>query len=288
MTKHSMCRQALCAVFLAGILFGLGFDSSAQSQITSPAPASTDAASGTAPNATAYDVISIKPDKSGDHSGGWKSVPDGFVFTNMTLQPLVYSAYGIIMDSQLKGLPEWAESEHYDIEAKVDAGTAAEWQKMTWKERVRQEQPLSQALLADRCQFKGHQETRELPVYDLVIAKGGLKMKEAPPNEPGWQGASTTPTTSTMKAHAIQVNTIANILSNTAGRMVVDKTGLGDKKFDFELKWTPDDRAGASNAPDAPPSVFTALEEQLGLKLVPAKGPVEVLVIDHMERPSAN
>ncbi len=203
----------------------------------------------------------------------------------MPLKSLIYSAYGIIMDSQVKGLPEWTESEPYDIQARVDADTAAAWQKMMRKEREKQEQPMMQALLADRCQFKAHQETLELPVYDLVIAKGGLKMKESLPNEAGSERLSTD---GAVAVHAMPVSTLEYAFSGSLGRMIVDKTGLGDKKFDFELKWTPDDRLGANTAPDEAPSLFTALEEQLGLKLVPGKGPVDVLVIDHMERPSAN
>ena len=138
-----------------------------------------------------------------------------------------------------------------------------------------------QSILADRCQFKAHQETKELPVYDLVIARGGLKMKEAPPNETSMEMMSG----DQMTVHAMTIDTTVSTFAGTVGRIIVDKTGLGDKKFDFELKWTPDDR---SSADDSAPSLLTALEEQLGLKLVPARGPVEVLIIDHMERPSPN
>jgi uncharacterized protein (TIGR03435 family) len=145
-----------------------------------------------------------------------------------------------------------------------------------------------QALLADRCHFKAHQETKELPVYDLVIAKGGLKMKEAPPGEQEYYGRSGGSSGLTFTAHAASVQSLAMSLSSDVSRIIVDKTGLGEKKFDFELSWTPDDRRAADNAADAGPSIFTALEEQLGLKLVPSRGPVEVLVIDHMERPSPN
>jgi uncharacterized protein (TIGR03435 family) len=99
-----------------------------------------------------------------------------------------------------------------------------------------------------------------------------------------------------MTAHAIKISTIVGQFSGTDGRLVIDKTGLGDAKYDFDLTWTPnlfpnDQRATdqrATAAGDAPPSLYTALEEQLGLKLVPAKDPVKVLIVDHIERPSPN
>jgi uncharacterized protein (TIGR03435 family) len=91
---------------------------------------------------------------------------------------------------------------------------------------------------------------------------------------------------SKVTAHAHSTGSIVVAISGNVGRMVVDKTGLAGKKFDFELVWTPDERLGADEGAEAGPSIFTALQEQLGLKLVPAKGPVDVRVIDHIERPS--
>jgi len=229
-----------------------------------------------------YEVVSIKPNKAGTLSaGGTRSLPDGFEYMNIPFSMFIKGAYGLNLDSQVAGLPGWAREENYDIVAKVDADTAEKWKKLSRKERRDEEQPMKQSILADRCQFKAHEEMRELPVYDLVIAKGGLNIKEAPPNEPPMEMMSG----DQMTVHAMKIDTIASTFGGTVGRMIVDKTGLGDKKFDFELKWTPDDRPPAN---DSEPSLFTALEEQLGLKLVSAKGPVEVLIIDHMERPSPN
>jgi uncharacterized protein (TIGR03435 family) len=209
---------------------------------------------------------------------------DGFQWTNFPVSKWVHSAYGVIMDSQIVGLPSWADSEPYDIEAKADAETAESWKKLTPKERRKQEQPMLQSMLADHCRLKVHRESRDLPVYDLVIAKGGSKMKEAAADD--CNGGSMGP--GKMTAHGFSADRLVSALSGMVGRMIVDKTGLGDKKFDFELTWTPDDRRAADNAADAGPSIFTALEEQLGLKLVPSKGPVEVIVIDHIEKPSRN
>jgi uncharacterized protein (TIGR03435 family) len=138
---------------------------------------------------------------------------------------------------------------------------------------------MMQALLIDRCRLKFHFEKKELPVYDLVISNSGAKMKEAPQDEvetaemTGGDGV-------TLNAHALSTESFIPTLSGTDGRLVVDKTGLGDKRFDFTLHWSP----GAGSGP----SLFTALEEQLGLKLVPSREAINVLMIDQMERPSAN
>jgi uncharacterized protein (TIGR03435 family) len=243
--------------------------------------AQPEVASGPAP---AYEIVSIRPDKSGSPAETMRWLADGFQWTNFPVSKWVRSAYGVTMDSQIEGLPGWANSEPYDIEAKADAETAESWKKLSPEERRKQEQPMLQSMLADRCQLKVHRETRDLPVYDLVIAKGGLRMKEAAADD--HTGGSMGP--GKMTAHGFSTDSLVSGFSGMVGRMIVDKTGLGDKKFDFELKWTPDDRRTADNAADAGPSIFTALEEQLGLKLVPSKGQVEVIVIDHIERPSEN
>ena len=237
---------------------------------------------GTSDNVNFYEIVSIKPHKGDSNSAEMRSLPNGFEWINRPLSSLVWGSYGIIMDSQVSRLPGWAGQENYDIVAKVDADTAERWKKLTRKERLEEEQPMMRSILASRCQFKAHQETKELPVYDLVITSGGLKMKEASANE--------TPTETIrdgqMTVHAMAFdNTTLSAFAGMEGRMIVDKTGLGDKKFDFELRWTPDDHPSAD---ESAPSLLTAFQEQLGLKLVPARGPVEVLVIDHMERPSPN
>jgi len=238
--------------------------------------------------APSYEVVSIKLNKSGGVVV-LATPPDGIRYLNVLLLPLVVRAYGIMnSETQIVGLPGWARSERYDVEARVDADTAEAWKKLSVEERRKQEQPMMQALLADRCRFKAHLETRELPVYDLVIAKGGLKMQEAPAGEPSTEYVQR----DSITAHAISTqylaNSFANFFSGLDGRMIIDKTGLGGKSFDFELKWTPEEQHTADDAPDAGPSLFTAFKEQLSLKLVPSKGPVEVLVIDQMERPSQN
>ena len=236
--------------------------------------------------APAYEIVSIKPSESHNNGGSWQSTPDGFRITGLPLESLIFGAYGIIMESQVSGMPGWVELDEYDIEAKVDADTAERWKKLSDKERQQQEGFMMQSLLIDRCKLKAHRETKVLPIYNLVIAKDGLKMKEAPADE----GRAETVTGAQITAKATSIGDLASSLSGTVDRIIVDKTEL-TAKYDFTLKWTPDDApklVNGESALDAGPSIFTALQEQLGLKLVPAKGPVETLVIDHMEKPSAN
>jgi uncharacterized protein (TIGR03435 family) len=116
-----------------------------------------------------FEVVSIKRNKSGT-SGGMQGLPNGERYMNTTLDILVKDAYGSFSENQVIGMPSWAKSDRYDIEVRVDADTANEWKTLSNKERFKQEQPMLQTMLADRCKFK----TKELPVYDLVIAKGGL------------------------------------------------------------------------------------------------------------------
>jgi uncharacterized protein (TIGR03435 family) len=244
------------------------------------APSSEDSSAA----ARTYEVVSIKPDKSGNPGATMQRLPDGFRYTNFPVVSWVRGAYDIVMDSQIVGLPGWADSEPYDIEARVDAATAEAWSKLPYADRWKQEQPMLKALLTDRCKLKVHHETRDLPVYDLVIAKGGLKMKESPAGQVNGEAMGP----GKMTVTSVTTDTLVYAFSGAVGRMIVDKTGLGDKKFDFELRWTTEDRRAADTSPDAGPDLFTALEEQLGLKLVPSRGPVDVIVIDHIEKPSAN
>lgn len=226
----------------------------------------------------AYEVVSIKPSKPGT-PGTIETLPNGFRYTDTALDTVVRNAFAVFYDKQIIGMPSWTESESYDIEAKVDADTTNRWQRLTSRQRRKEEQPMMQALLIDRCKLKFHFVTTELPVYALMIANSGSKMKEAPQDEvetAGMAGGDGV----TLTAHALSIENLIPTLSSTDGRLVVDKTGLGDKRFDFTLHWSP--YAGSG------PSLFTALEEQLGLKLVPSKEAVSVLVIDQMERPSPN
>jgi uncharacterized protein (TIGR03435 family) len=285
------CGRRSPAVLLLAILALGGGAIPLQAQTNAAAPQDASA------KVPVYEVVSIKLASPGDRGGGWKGQPNGFDYMNMPLIWLIYRAYGISLDSQISGLPEWVKTDRYSVSARVDEDTAAAWKGLSNKELAKQQQPMLQALFADRCRLKMRHEVKVLPVYDLVIAKGGLKMKEAAPDEkesvywkqfamysdagPG-EGYTITDTT-----HAGTALELAQSLPGSVGRIVIDKTGLGDKKFDFELKWSSDQDAPADKGGTGP-AIFKALEEQLGLKLEPAKGPVDTFVVEQMERPSAN
>jgi uncharacterized protein (TIGR03435 family) len=214
------------------------------------------------------------------------------------LKAIISNAYGIRQDL-ISGAPGWTESTQYDIEAKEGESVAAALQKLSNEQRADQIRLMLQALLADRFHLKVNHVVKELPVYELVIAKGGFKLKEADPNNAyaggikGPDGVSGVLLTGAgrLTAQAIQMSMLVTNLSYQVDRTVVDKTGLTGK-YDFTLKWTPDQ--GLSTLPpgaesdSSGPSIFTAIQEQLGLKLESTKGLVQTLVIDHVERPSEN
>jgi uncharacterized protein (TIGR03435 family) len=232
-----------------------------------------------------YDVVSIKLHKADDPGMSWRNTPNGFAFVNMPLRNLVQAAYGIKLEDAMEGLPKWAIDDHYDIEAKMDEETAALQKKLSREDRRKFQQMLMLDLLTDRLKFKAHTETRQLAAYDLVIAKGGVKMMESAPDAIGQLGTSSKGSLNEFHVKGFPMSSFASNLTSNIGKTVVDKTGLLEKKYDFTLTYTPDERQGTL---DAGPGLFTALEEQLGLKLVASKAPVEVVIVDHIERPSEN
>lgn len=263
-----------------------------------------------ASSALVYDVASIKPNKSGTNMVRLMFRPDGLSATNGTLQMLIHAAYRV-ESNQISGAPNWVNTERYDIEAKMDSATAEELHKLSEDERLIERQRMLQALLAERFKLTIHRESKELPIYALVVAKGGPKFQEAKPGDTypnGIKGPDGHGGAGLMfmgreglTAQGIPIANLVGHLSRQLGRNVVDKTGLTGK-YDFTLKWTPDESEGAMfRGPDggqpatgsAPPessgpSIFTALQEQLGLKLESEKGPVEIIVIDHVEKPTEN
>jgi len=240
-------------------------------QATASAPLNTGPAHFT------YDAVTIKPDDSGNVS--WKNTRGGFSMSAMPAANLIRTAFWVLADDQIVGLPAWTRSEPLAIQAKIDAGTAAALEKLPPMERWKQTQLMMQALLADRFALRFHHATRELPTYDLNIAKDGPRLKRAASEI----GGNIIVGDAKIDAHAISISNFAANLSHIVGRVIVNKTGL-EGGYDFTLDYAPE----GADASDTRPSIFTALEEQLGLKLVPSKGPVDVIVIDHIERPTAN
>jgi uncharacterized protein (TIGR03435 family) len=268
---------------------------------------------GTGPS---FEVASVKPNKSGDMRVMFGMQPGGrFTATNAPLVALIRQAYQI-QNFQLVGAPDWINDERFDIVAKAEGdvppqppGTVGPMQLMM------------RNLLAERFKLVVHPETREMAIYALVLARsdgklgenlkpaatdcaalmrergrGGPPLAPPPPGERMQCGMRIAP--GAMNGGGFPLSQLATTLSQFVQRVVVDRTGLTGN-YDLELKWTPDrNMPGAPIGPPPPgvpplppidpdgPSIFTAVQEQLGLKLDPQRGPVDVLVVDSVERPS--
>jgi len=216
----------------------------------------------------AFEVASIKPNPSITENSGENTARGRFTATNDSLKQLLQLAFDV-KDFQIVGGPGWLGTARYDIVATTgkpgDVGDA-------------ELRPLLQSLLVDRFVLRFHRETRESTVYALVVAKNGPKLT----GHTGDGDSSSGTSSGSMRASKVTMAMLASRLERQLGRTVTDHTGLTGE-YDFKLTWTPDQNADATG-----PSIFTALQEQLGLKLDSAKGPVEIIVIDSVEKPSEN
>ena len=226
-----------------------------------------------------YDVVSIKPDRS-DTGRVSIHIDDGiFDALNVSLKNMILSAYNL-KGPQLFGLPKWGDSAHFDIKAKIIHPDKNVLEALTSD----QFQSMQQPILTDRFQLKFHHEMKLLPVYELVILKGEPKFQEATPAElKGEQGVGVH--NRRMVGTAVPIASLTEELSRQVQRVVVDKTGL-TSMYSFQLTWSPDDAPPPAPDVTAPPDIFTALQEQLGLKLQPGKEMIDTFVIDHVELPS--
>jgi uncharacterized protein (TIGR03435 family) len=260
-------------------------------QTPPPAPSGPTPATTTPTPALTFDVASIRQNTSvGGRNHINISTNDGhFTFTtgNATLKSILHFAFAL-PESQIVDAPAWVDSTNFDIVAKAGPDADAQLNALSGDQNDLAKQLMVQALLADRFRLKTHRETRQLPIYDLVVANPKTGPKLLPTEAHG--------TTIDNNKRSIRiiggddsVELLAEYLAKTLGRNVVDKTALTGR-YDINLKWTPEDAiaANADPAPDAPPDIFTAIQEQLGLKLESTKAPVPVLVIDHIEMPSEN
>jgi bla regulator protein BlaR1 len=228
-----------------------------------------------------FEVASIKLNKSGARGGRFSTETSGIVATNMPLRTFIKAAYGV-QDYQLSGGPGWLDSERYDIAAKSEGAVLDDKLLL-----------MLRALLEDRFKLTLHREKKELPGYALVIGKSGLKVHEVEHEGKSWTRFGR----GSLNGHEVSMSALADALSGRLGRPVVDSTGIKGF-FDVNLEWTPDQsqpRGPKESVEPVPaddgaggPTIFTALQEQLGLKLEPRKGPVEILVIDRIEKPSEN
>jgi uncharacterized protein (TIGR03435 family) len=270
----------------------------------SPAPP----AAPTPPNATpaaaplAFDAISIHPTKiktttvNGDVEIGRMVIQatlDSYHVENATVKFLIMDGYGVKEDSIIGG-PDWIGTTGYDVDAKVTPAADAPPPKLNRAQRKQ----MIQSMLADRFKLVVHNETKDAPIYELDLAKGGSKLPITTPNDTfakGINGLDGNPVSSgypvllgrgRLFGQSVTIASLIDYLKQELKRPVVDKTGLTGK-YDLSLQWTPDNTLADSPLAGGP-SIFTAVQEQLGLKLTSTHGPVKTLVIDHVEPPSPN
>jgi len=228
-----------------------------------------------------YDVSTIKENKSAAGSGGIKFGDNVFIANNVTLQFVLQIVYDI-KGNRIVGLTGPVGSTNFDLTAKVLPSADGTQPKLTDQQLVAMMIPL----LADRFHLQAHLESRISPVYDLVVAKSGIKLKlDQSERTDASYNNSFAGSEKTLTAKSFSMEELADALSDMADRKVIDKTNIPGHA-DITLKWS-DDVALTQDDPNAI-SIFTAVEDQLGLKLQPAKGPVDTLVIDHIEMPTEN
>jgi uncharacterized protein (TIGR03435 family) len=258
------------------------------------------------PAAARFDVASIKPTSQHGSDilglGTVRVLPGGRLLAEkVQLRHFIQGAYDA-KPFQISGGPAWINAAHYDIDAKAEGNPNHGQMSL-----------MMRALLEDRFKLKLHHETKQLPVYELRVAKSGPKLPAPaegscitpdpsapfppPPGQPIACGRilmMMSPSGAQLRGGKVSITDLVNILSNVLGLTVVDKTGFG-RTFDVHLEFAPDETLGGLPVPPPAPSssdshgnIFAALQEQLGLKLESAKGPVDVLVIDSVTRPSAN
>jgi uncharacterized protein (TIGR03435 family) len=249
-----------------------------------------------------FEAVSIKRNKSGSDFVSIQPSPGGrLTATNVTVANLIAWAY-VVRTSEIENAPAWADSEGYDVAAEAEGNPRFDAFQPTLETMFR-------SVLAERCKLILHRETKQLPVYSLVIAKRGSKMHQLAgngsdclehPNPENPCGQIRLPQPGQLTARRANISALVFVLSRLLDRPVIDQTGLTGS-YDFDLKWPleplvrPPSSAGPAPIPDREsiaaamaPAVATAMEEQLGLELQSSKGPVEILVIDHLERPSEN
>jgi uncharacterized protein (TIGR03435 family) len=259
----------------------------------------------------AFEVATIRPNHSDDAKLGFRMTSAEFQIQNASITDLIRFAYMVKSSAQLPQEPRWINSDKFDINAKIGESQIEAMKKLTPDQRFEQNRLMVQSLLSDRFSLKLSSQTKTLPVYAMVVAKSGPRLKEveglsppqpghSPPPPPPAATPASAPMPTLMgrrgelKAGAVSMPFFTDWVSRQpemSDRVVIDATGLKGS-YDFELNWSPEDgRTPLLNGvpqESTGPSIFTAFQEQLGLKLESRKAPVEILVIDHVDRPSKN
>jgi len=220
----------------------------------------------------AFEVASIKRNATGSMNANAARVAgDRYRAENVSLISLLRVAYAV-QEFQIAGHPDWADVDRFDIEAKMEAGAnSRDWPLML------------QRLLADRFKLAVHRESREGPIYTLVVAGNGPRLTAAEPSKRANPGGDFSASPTQIIGTGVSMAEFAMRLSRSIGVTVVDGTGLNGA-FDLKLTWPMDDRFVGRGA-SASPTMFTAIQEQLGLRLQPGRGPTAMLIVDRAERP---
>jgi bla regulator protein BlaR1 len=259
-----------------------------------------------------FEVASVKKNLSGNQGGSFGARPGGqIVVTNNTLRNIIRNVWNV-QDFQIVGGPEWINQDRWDVNAKAPESLIQQQpqQQQTMQQQQQQLLMMMRTMLADRFQLLVHNEKREMPVYAIVLARPdgrfgpqlkrseldcnalaeAIKRGEAtpPPRSPDRPFCGTRTGAGTIMTSGVQMADFARNLAPSTGRIVLDRTGLTGP-FDIELKFTPDPLGpGVGDPATDVPSLFVAIQEQLGLKLEAVRAPVDVLVIDSAQRPTEN
>jgi len=247
-----------------------------------------------------FEVASIKPHPPGDTSSSTNLVSGGINATNVTLRQLIVRAYDI-QDFQLLAGPAWINDDRWDIMARTpdfvmpqDPNNLSDQQRKTIQEQM---QERLRSLLTERCGLAVRRETKEQPIYALTVGKNGPRLQ--PTKQTGSNNGTNTNMSNgrgTATFTGVTMAVLAQQLARRTGRPVVDNTGLPGK-YDFKLEWTADvgqpgavngGGPGPNSSEPVGPTIFTAIQEQLGLRLESQKGPVEMIVIERVQKPSEN
>jgi uncharacterized protein (TIGR03435 family) len=285
-----MKKMVLCSAALAALCASPLHSQPSLASLAAPGmlQASTAIATKSAGALPGFEVATIKPSNPDTPGKQFMAKGRQFITINTTLNDMITFAYGL-QTRQVTGGPAWMASEKYDLDGKADGPDQPT--DLQWKDMIKK-------LLADRFKLTYHHEMKELPVFVLTVAKGGPKLTKSEADPSGLPGIGFRGFGNMPVSNASMADFAAMMQGMVLDRPMLDRTGLTDR-FDFVLKWTPDDSQFASlrppggklpgnDGPNAPPDLLTAVQEELGLKLESTKAPVEVMVIDRVERPSAN
>jgi len=234
-----------------------------------------------------FDVTSVKPNTSGEQGGSSKAQPGRYVGVNVTLKRVIGLAYRPVQE--FIGGPDWINTDRFDIEGSVE-GTPTQDQMLE----------MLRSLLAERFKLAVHRETRQMPAYALTLAHGdgrlGAELRAVPPCTPPPASPASPERRcggfavggGSLKGTGVTMTQLAAELpSATEGRYVVDRTGLSGT-FDVNLTWNADALSPTTTSAGSAASIFAAIQEQLGLRLVSITTPIEVIVIDRADRPASN